>query len=88
MNEETFVWRIWDISGGRWYRSSYRSFWPTEGGAKRTVRRMENRWSKWYRGKGEKREYKIVRFRLVEVPDEDVAVSQTAVAGCTSDSVD
>lgn len=77
MSEETFVWRIWDIKIGRWYRSNYRSFWPTEGGAKRTVKRMENRWSGW---KGEKREYKIVKFKLVEISDEDVVVPQAAMA--------
>lgn len=67
---DTFVWRIWDKTGRRWYRSNYRDVWMTEKGA-RIALAIHCR--PWFNRKG-KENYELRQFRLIEVPILDVAV--------------
>lgn len=67
---DTFVWRIWDNAGNRWYRSNYRSVWMTEKGA-RIALAINCR--PWFSGK-EKSNYELRRYKLIEVPVSNVEV--------------
>ena len=77
---DTFVWRIWDKAGKRWYRSNYRDVWMTEKGA-RIALAIHCR--PWFNRKG-KDDYELRRFRLIEVPVLDVEV-QTSQPLAVSD---
>lgn len=77
---DTFVWRIWDKAGKRWYRSNYRDVWMTEKGA-RIALAIHCR--PWFNRKG-KDDYELRRFRLIEVPVSDVEV-QTSQPLAVSD---
>lgn len=81
---DTFVWRIWDKAGKRWYRSNYRDVWMTEKGA-RIALAIHCR--PWFNRKG-KENYELRQFRLIEVPVLDVAVQDAQSPSVTDNKVD
>ena len=84
MNDEVFIWRIWDKAGKRWYRSNYREVWMTEKGA-RIALAIHCR--PWFNRKG-KDNYELRKFKLTEVPVLDVAVQDAQPPAVTNDEVD
>ena len=81
---DTFVWRIWDKAGKRWYRSNYRDVWMTEKGA-RIALAIHCR--PWFNRKG-KENYELRQFRLIEVPVLDVAVQDAQSPSVADNKVD
>jgi len=81
MSSETFVWRIWDKAGRRWYRSNYREVWMTEKGA-RIALAIHCR--PWFNRHG-KENYELKRFRLIEVPVLDVAIQASQPLAVSND---
>lgn len=81
---DTFVWRIWDKAGKRWYRSNYRDVWMTEKGA-RIALAIHCR--PWFNRKG-KKNYELRQFRLIEVPVLDVAVQDAQSPSVADNKVD
>lgn len=81
---DTFVWRIWDKAGKRWYRSNYRDVWMTEKGA-RIALAIHCR--PWFNRKG-KENYELRQFRLIEIPVLDVAVQDAQSPSVADNKVD